>query len=421
MTRSEGLRVALAVEGTRGDVHPLLALGRSLLEAGHRPFLCGPPDAEADARACGIPFRPVGIDVRAFLTREAAMMRSTPWQMMRRANAHFREMLPLHFRNLMEATEDADVVVAAGTMLAAASIAERRGIPYRYVVYCPGLLPSEAHGPATLPWHALPPTANRLLWGGMRALMRLGMGGPIRRERAALGLPAAGDPIRYLLGDAPTLAADAELAPLPPEWGIAQIPSLLPFEDAALPPKLERFLESAEPPHYIGFGSATDPDPGATTRLVLEAVEQAGVRAILSEGWAGLGDAPLPEHVMVVGAVPHAALFRRVAAVVHHGGAGTTTTAARAGVPQVVVPHVLDQFYWAERVRRMSLGLSTTARRLLTRSELADALRAVAGNEWLAARASELGKRLRARLDDEESAAEAILGTDLLSGGSPTP
>jgi vancomycin aglycone glucosyltransferase len=42
------------------------------------------------------------------------------------------------------------------------------------------------------------------------------------------------------------------------------------------------------------------------------------------------------------------ALFKRVAAVVHHGGAGTTTIAAMAGVPQVVVPQIWDQHYWAK-------------------------------------------------------------------------
>jgi vancomycin aglycone glucosyltransferase len=49
-------------------------------------------------------------------------------------------------------------------------------------------------------------------------------------------------------------------------------------------------------------------------------------------------------------------LFTRVAAVVHHGGAGTTTTAARAGVPQVVVPQIADQPYWASRVAALGIG-----------------------------------------------------------------
>jgi vancomycin aglycone glucosyltransferase len=45
-----------------------------------------------------------------------------------------------------------------------------------------------------------------------------------------------------------------------------------------------------------------------------------------------------------------------VAAVVHHGGAGTTTTAARAGAPQVVVPQMGDQPYWAGRVADLGIG-----------------------------------------------------------------
>jgi vancomycin aglycone glucosyltransferase len=45
-----------------------------------------------------------------------------------------------------------------------------------------------------------------------------------------------------------------------------------------------------------------------------------------------------------------------VAAVVHHGGAGTTTTAARAGAPQVVVPRIADQPYWAARVVKLGIG-----------------------------------------------------------------
>jgi vancomycin aglycone glucosyltransferase len=43
---------------------------------------------------------------------------------------------------------------------------------------------------------------------------------------------------------------------------------------------------------------------------------------------------------------------------VHHGGAGTTTTTARAGAPQVVVPQVADQLYWAARVADLGIGVA---------------------------------------------------------------
>jgi vancomycin aglycone glucosyltransferase len=41
---------------------------------------------------------------------------------------------------------------------------------------------------------------------------------------------------------------------------------------------------------------------------------------------------------------------------VHHGGAGTTTTAARAGAPQMVLPQMADQPYWARRVADLGIG-----------------------------------------------------------------
>lgn len=50
------------------------------------------------------------------------------------------------------------------------------------------------------------------------------------------------------------------------------------------------------------------------------------------------------------GEMPYNLLFPRCAAVIHHGGSGTTAAALRAGVPQVICPFILDQFYWAERM-----------------------------------------------------------------------
>ncbi|KAK9134403.1 hypothetical protein Syun_013733 [Stephania yunnanensis] len=50
------------------------------------------------------------------------------------------------------------------------------------------------------------------------------------------------------------------------------------------------------------------------------------------------------------GAVPYSWLFPKCAVAVHHGGSGSTAAALLAGVPQVICPFLLDQFYWAERM-----------------------------------------------------------------------
>jgi UDP:flavonoid glycosyltransferase YjiC (YdhE family) len=81
---------------------------------------------------------------------------------------------------------------------------------------------------------------------------------------------------------------------------------------------------------------------------------------------------------------------------VHHGGAGTTHLAARSGVPQILVPHVLDQFYFARRVLDLGIGPPALGRRRLAVPMLVDTIRATLDNELLAERAADLAQELRA-------------------------
>jgi sterol 3beta-glucosyltransferase len=148
----------------------------------------------------------------------------------------------------------------------------------------------------------------------------------------------------------------------------------------------------------------TGADPAHTSALVLEAVRQAGVRAVLLSGWGGFDAGSLPPEVLVLDEVPHAWLFPRAAAVVHHGGAGTTAAAFRAGVPQVVVPHMADQPYWGRRVQGLGAGPKPLSRHKLTAARLAAGLRAATGDATMRDRAGRLAEAIRA----EDGVAEAV-------------
>jgi vancomycin aglycone glucosyltransferase len=76
----------------------------------------------------------------------------------------------------------------------------------------------------------------------------------------------------------------------------------------------------------------------------------------VSRGWADLSSVDNQPDCLVIDEVNVLALFKRVAAVVHHGGAGTTTAAALAGAPQVVIPQIYDQHYWAQRIHQLGVG-----------------------------------------------------------------
>jgi vancomycin aglycone glucosyltransferase len=138
-----------------------------------------------------------------------------------------------------------------------------------------------------------------------------------------------------------------------------------------LTPELEKFLDAGDPPVYFGFGSMRAPQD--LSRAMVHSARAHGRRAIVSRGWA---DVALPDDepdCLSIGEENLQALFRRVAAVVHHGGSGTTTISAQAGVPQVVVPQIWDQHYWAKRVQELGIG-TAHAPGALTADSLTEAL-----------------------------------------------
>jgi len=359
--------------------------------------ICGPPDAREFVESAGVEFRPIGVSVRQFLTANAQAVTGNAAKLAGATGSYFKTVIEKQFEMLPEATRGADLIVGAGVQIAGGSVAEYLGIPYRYVCYCPAMIPSAAHAPFVVEWQDLPPWLNRALWWGFRAL-----DWPIRRSlnrhRARLGLAPARSAFEHLLATNVLLASWRELAPMPADspYAAEQVGYLHPELGDPLPEKLEDFLESGPPPVYLGFGSMTDPNAARTTQVLLDTVSKLDCRAIVSQGWAGLGEGPLPEGVMTVPSVCHGRLFPRCAAVVHHGGAGTTSTAARAGVPQVVVPHLADQFYWARRISLLGLGPPGILRRRLDSACLAEALR-FASEEVVVERARGMGESLRAQ------------------------
>lgn len=392
------MKFALVVEGTRGDVHPMLALGAGLLAQGHSVRLCAPPDFGEEAALHGLDFWPLGVNIREFITDSAEAIHGGAMGMVREMNRFGRTSLETQFRMLPEAVADMDRVIAAGTIMGAASAAEIHGIPFQYVVYTPALLQSARHSPAFFPFQSRRPWINRLLWAIVNTAIEWTLGGQINGHRRALGLAPVSDLFRHVATERPVIAVDRPLAAVPDDCRFEHetIRCLHPLEGEALPAKLESFLAAGPPPVYLGFGSMPDPDPIRTTTRLLQAIDRLGCRALISSGWAGLGGVSLPESVLVIDPVAHQTLFPRVAAVVHHGGAGTTHSAARAGVPQIVLPHVLDQFYFARRVEDLGVGPRGIARRKLTVEKLTELLEATLDNEFLAHRARELGAELAA-------------------------
>ena len=92
---------------------------------------------------------------------------------------------------------------------------------------------------------------------------------------------------------------------------------------------------------------------------------------------------------------PHDWLFPRCAAIVHHGGAGTVGAALRAGIPMIVVAHMADQAFWADKARRLGVAAEPMGPQALGAGRLGRVLNATLSDGQMAQRAAEVGVRVR--------------------------
>ncbi|MFK4809033.1 glycosyltransferase [Devosia sp. ZW T5_3] len=339
------MRVLLASYGSRGDVEPIAALAAQLLGQGVEVKACVPPDREfvelLDRYA--IPSVPFPKSWRSWADQP-----STAEEKVFSVDDYVGQHVAVTYPTLVEAAQDCDVMVASGMLhFVASSVAERVGIPLRFVLFSPSLLKPQ-------PWQPLAVA-------------------PINAHRASINLPPISNAMEFLFTARPWLAADPLLSPLSDqqEMQLDRTGAWVSTDDRPLPRDLLAFLDAGAPPIYVGFGSMRMASDSA--RMAIEAIRELGHRIVLARGWSDLATIDAEKDCFSVGEVNQQALFPRMAAVVHHGGAGTTIAGAMAGIPQVVVPQAADQPYWASRVSALRIGAVHDGP-VLTSSSLSSAL-----------------------------------------------
>ena len=343
------MRVLLSTWGSRGDVEPMLGLALALREEGSDVRMCAPPDFAERVAEAGVDFVPMGFAVRALVAAKPSPADVAA------------ALVGEHFDVIGKAAQDCDAIVASGLMPAGVrSVAEHLGIGYVLAGFHLVGMPSLHRRPGPRPGGPFPPgvTDPRELWRidaeRVDALYRE----PLNRYRAELGMPPVDGVRDHVFTAQPWLAVDPVLWPFDDALGLDPVQTgawIMP-DDRPLPADLAEFLEAGEPPVYVGFGSMQMADAPEAGAVAIEAIRAQGRRALVSRGWADLALIDEEADCFAVGETNHHELFRHVAAVVHHGGAGTTTTAAVAGASQVIVPQIVDQPYWAQRVAELGIG-----------------------------------------------------------------
>ncbi|OMC42124.1 glycosyltransferase [Mycobacterium sp. IS-1264] len=416
------MKFVLACYGTRGDIEPYAVVGRELLDRGHDVRIAVPPNLVGFVEAAGLSAVPCGPDSLAwqnlhddFMTRFSRDF----WKIRdlirlgREDHRLFTQCWKEIGSALMSLADGADLLVTFwfGEQ-AAVNVADYYGIPLATL----HTFPLRAHG------HLVPTPLARLGRFAMRAdewlswrLLTKKLGAVQRR---ALGLPEATGPASRQIAERRSLEIQAyhELCfpGLTAEW--AKWNGQRPFVGALtmeLPTDADEeaasWIAAGTPPIYFGFGSTAIKSAADTMAMIGGACAQLGERALVCAGWSDFSRVPNFEHVKVVDAVNHAAIFPACRAVVHHGGAGTLAAALRAGVPQLILATLrMHQPIWGNAVKRLKVGTGRYFSKATQESLVAD-LRTILDPQH-AARAREIATRTS---KPSESAAAAA---DLLEG-----
>ena len=385
------MRIAIATVGTTGDVRPFATLARRLVERRHDVTAISWPVHRAALGQAGVRVEVAGshADPARITAVAADAARRGPLEQVAVLRDFHLADGESHYRRLLELLPGHDIVLLHGIhALAHAAVLDLR-LPWATVVFDPVLLPTASAPPPGMP--NLGP-GNRLLWAMLdRMLARAGR--PLdellqRAGSAQRGLPLfrARSPFLHLVACSPAIMrVPPDLPPGTHVTGAWLDRSAAP----ELPPQLEAFLADGAPPVAMTFGSMAGIAEAGLDAAV-EAVLRGGRRVVLQ----GAPGATSP-NLLRIGAVDHRSLFPRTSLVVHHGGAGTTHAAVAAAVPSVVVAHVGDQRYWADRLHQLGVAPTPLLARGLTADALVQAVLAAAADPALSDAAGALAERVR--------------------------
>ncbi|KAI1123670.1 sterol glucosyltransferase [Nemania abortiva] len=391
------LNIVIQVVGSRGDVQPFVALGAELQKDGHRVRLATHNTFERFVLDAGLEFYPIGGDpseLMAYMVKNPGLIPSM--ESLRAGDIQKkRKMVAQMLEGCWQACISPDPRTGV-PFVANAIIANPPSFAH---IHCAQALGVPLHLMFTMPWtstrvfsHPLANMktksenqgkANFVSFSMVEWMTWQGLGDIINDWRNSIDL----EPVP--LTEGPNLAETLKI-PFTYCWSPSLIPK--PFDWPEYidvcgfffreppqynpPDRLKEFLHKGPPPVYIGFGSIVVDNPTELTRILLEATKEAGVRALISRGWSGLGNTgDVDDHVMYLDDCPHEWLFQHVSAVVHHGGAGTTACGLRYGCPTVVVPFFGDQPFWGSMIAAAGAGPEPIPHKSLTRSNLAGALR----------------------------------------------
>ncbi|KAG7193804.1 Sterol 3-beta-glucosyltransferase [Scheffersomyces spartinae] len=368
--------ITILTIGSRGDVQPYLALAKGLLKEGHHVTIATHLEFKEWIEKHNVGFKEIAGNP-AELMNLMVTHGSLSVGFLREANSKFKTFINELLKSSWEACQGADLLIESPSAMAGIHIAEALGIPYMRAFTMPWTRTRAYPHAFIVPDQKKGGSYNYLTHVIFETVFWKGISGQVNKWRVNdLGLARTSlyqmqqFKTPFLYNVSPTIFPPSVDFPdwvrVTGYWFLDEGTS-----DSYEPPEeLVKFLQSAfedgKKIVYIGFGSIVVNDSKSLTQAVVDAVLDADVRCILNKGWSDRlnkkdkneSDIVLPPEIFSSGNVPHDWLFSRIDAAVHHGGSGTTGATLRAGIPTIIKPFFGDQFFYANRVEDVGVGIA---------------------------------------------------------------
>ena len=408
------MKVLIVTLGSRGDVQPCVALGKGLKNAGHEVTVCTSTLFESFITEQGLNYGYMNNELMQLMDsdmgRDAMENTNNLWGTLRTNIKLFSKVTSMYRQTLQgiwqttQTVKPNVLILASKAAFMAESIADKQEIPLVIALPFPQFVPTAQSPAMGFPNWPLGRWYNRLTYGIVHTAIGLYGGIPNEFRRQVLQLPpkpkgmdllhrADGRPIPVLHG------YSQQVVPRPTDWPESAHVSGYWFLDQHSwqpPDTLKAFLDTGEPPIYIGFGSISGNHPERLAKMIIDALRVTQQRGILATGWGGLQAGDLPKTVFQLDQAPHDWLFPKMSAVIHHGGAGTTAAGLRAGRPTLICPFFGDQPFWGQQVYTLGVGPKPIPQKQLTTDKLAEAMHELVTNQTMRRNAEALGEKIRA-------------------------
>lgn len=412
------MKVSIFTAGSMGDIRPFIVLGKKLQQMGHQCSIMSGERNEQFVTDEGLGYDRWDLDLpEARQVEQGLMDGDSSRKAAKKMSGVVNKLMSLWVEQAIAAAKDSRLIIAANQAVPLAmSIGEKFDIPVVTVYFAP-LTPSRTIPPFFLKKiFKLPGFINLAVWQFLRLAMWRFVAKSFADCRQSLGLPAwpwsgpwtdKNNAARKVL-----YAFSQHIVPRPSEWPQDTIKITGNwFGDVSttqqVSPELEQFIAEGDAPIYIGFGSMASSDPAGLTQKIINVIKRSGIRAVIMSGGGALKTdmilaANLP-GVICVESVSHEWLFPRVKAVFHHGGGGTVAAAAKAGTPQIVMPFIYDQFYWAWQLEALGVSGGSIDMKRSGEAEIEHAL-----NKSFSAEVKSQAKRLGYQVSQEHGVENTI-------------